>query len=52
MQVSSLAEFQQVPRVVADSAGNVVSCQRTESVPSSPASPVTSVATADASGPP
>ncbi|KAE9194386.1 hypothetical protein PF004_g20738 [Phytophthora fragariae] len=48
MQVSSLSEFQLVPRAVTDEVGSEVSSQRTETVPSSPASPVTSVATTDA----
>ncbi|KAE9239503.1 hypothetical protein PF002_g10248 [Phytophthora fragariae] len=58
MQISSLAEFELVPRVHTDAPGSVVSSQRTETVPSSPASPtplsspVTSVATVDAFGSP
>ncbi|KAE9158752.1 hypothetical protein PF004_g31777 [Phytophthora fragariae] len=48
MQVSSLSEFQLVPRVEIDEVGSEVSSQRTETVPSSPASPATSVATTDA----
>ncbi|KAE8953616.1 hypothetical protein PR002_g32323 [Phytophthora rubi] len=48
MQVSSLSEFQLVPRAEIDEVGSEVSSQRTETVPSSPASPATSVATTDA----
>ncbi|KAE8877398.1 hypothetical protein PF002_g9469 [Phytophthora fragariae] len=48
MQESSLSEFQLVPRAVTDEVGSEVSSQRTETVPSSPASPATSVATTDA----
>ncbi|GMG15234.1 unnamed protein product [Phytophthora fragariaefolia] len=48
MQMSSLAEFQLVPRAVVNATESVVSSQRTETVPSSPASSVTSIATSEA----
>ncbi|GMF37509.1 unnamed protein product [Phytophthora fragariaefolia] len=48
MQISSLAEFQLAPRAVVNATESVVSSERTETAPSSPASPVTSIATTEA----
>ncbi|GMF35560.1 unnamed protein product [Phytophthora fragariaefolia] len=48
MQISSLAEFPLASRSVVYATECVVSSRRTETVPSSPASPVTSIATIEA----
>ncbi|GMG17634.1 unnamed protein product [Phytophthora fragariaefolia] len=51
-RISSLADFQLVPQTAANATESVVSSQRTEMVPSSPALPVSSVATTGAFGSP
>ncbi|KAE8969591.1 hypothetical protein PR001_g27454 [Phytophthora rubi] len=47
MQISALSEFQLSPDVDSDSPASVVSSQRTETAPSSPTSPATTIARSD-----